>query len=59
VTVGDVLRHDRGIEAGSIVVDRHHDAVALARQANPDHRGLRVLADVRQQLARRPVQQRL
>jgi len=53
------MRHDRGIEAGSIVVDRHHDAVALARQANPDRRGLRVLADVRQQLARRPVQQRL
>ena len=39
VAVGDVLRHDRGIEACSIVGDRQDDAVAPARQPDPDGGG--------------------
>jgi len=57
--VGDVLRHDRGIEAGSVVGDRQDDAIALARQANPDRGGLGMLADVGEELACGPVQQGL
>jgi len=59
VPVGDVLRHDRGVEAGSVVGDRQDDAIALAHQADPDRGGLRMLADVGEQLACGPVQQRL
>ena len=48
-----------GIEAGSVVGDRQDDAVAPARQPDPDGGGLRVLTDVGEQLACRPVQQGL
>ena len=59
VPVGDVLADDRGIETPSVVGDRQDDPVPFSFQPDADRRRPGMLADVDQQLARRPVQELL